>query len=122
MPIKPHNGDRWPPKVKIYIYDEDSSLIDESKHIRYDLSDNLMLSWPDTKRTVYLGMETLSANWPIWDDESLKCVEARIKYDLNFDGNDVVITRITKTYKQPCSKEFIWKLDISEDVGDESQE
>jgi hypothetical protein len=28
------------------------------------------------------------------------------------------MTRITENIGQPCSEEFIWKLDISEDVGE----
>lgn len=121
MPIKPHKGDKWPPRVRLYIYDENLGLIEESKDIRYDLHDGLMQAWPDSTRTVHLGMKTLSTNWPKWDEESIKCVEELIEYDLNFDGNDVVITRITETIGHPCSEEFIWKLDISEDIGDKSE-
>lgn len=120
MPIKPHKTDKWPPRVRIYIYDEDMGLIDKSKDSRYDLHDGLMQAWPDSTRTVFMGIETLSTNWPQWDEESIKCVEDLIEYDLNFDGNNVVITRITQNIGQPCSEEFIWKLDISEDVGEEN--
>jgi hypothetical protein len=65
-------------------------------------------------------METLSTNWPRWDEESIQCVEELIEYDLNFDGNDVVITRMTDKVGQPCSKEFIWKLDILDGVEEQS--
>ena len=113
MPIKPHNGDKWPPRVKIYVYDMEKRLIQTSKNIRYDLNDNLMEPWPYTKRIVYFGMNTFSTNWPIWDEESIKCIEYLIEYDLNFDGNEVVITRMTKSVGQPCTSEFLWLLEIS---------
>lgn len=113
MPIKPHKGDKWPPRVRIYIYDDEMYLIEQSKDTRYDLSDNLMQAWPYNNRTVHIGMETLSTNWPLWDEESIKCVEDLITFDLNFDGNGVKITRITENIEQPCTSEFIWKLDIT---------
>lgn len=122
MPIKPHKSDKWPPRVRLYIYDENLGLIEESKDTRYDLHDGLMQAWPNSTRTVHLGIETLSTNWPKWDEESIKCVEGLIESDLNFDGNDVVITRITETIGQRCSNEFIWRLDISDEMGDESDE
>jgi len=115
MPIKPHKSDRWPPKVKIRIYDEDFELIDESKDTKYDLNDNLMQAWPKRNRTVYIGIKTLSVNWPNWDEESIKCIEELIKFDLNFDGNSVVIKRVTKETGKSCSEEFIWKLRIHAD-------
>lgn len=114
MPIRQHKSDRWPPKVSIFIYVEDDegcrSVYEESKSSKYDLSDNL----PFHMDTVYLGMETLSKNWPMWDEESIALVEELIAFDLHFDGNEVVITRVTEEVGQPCSQEFIWKLDISE--------
>jgi len=113
MPVKPHERGKWPPKVCIYIYDENMVQIDESKDTKYDLHDSLMQAWPYDNRTVYLGVDTLGKSWTIWDEDSIACVEYRMNYDLHFDGNEVVITRITDTIGQPCSQEFLWRLDIS---------
>jgi hypothetical protein len=113
MPIKPHKGDKWPQKVHIYIYAEEDDvryLYEESKNPSYDLSENL----PFHFHTVYLGMETLSKNWPVWDEESILLIEELIDIDLNYDGNSAFITRITEKKGQPCSEEFIWRLDLFE--------
>jgi hypothetical protein len=114
MPIKPHRTGRWPPKARIYIYDENLDVIDDSRDTRYDLHDNLMQAWPYDERIVYFGLETTSKNWPVWDEGSIECIESLIEFDLDFDGNDVVITRTTKEIGQPCTQEFIWKLEISQ--------
>jgi len=112
MPIKPHKSDKWPPNVRICLYDEDMYLIEKSRYTRYDLHDNTMQVWPYDGRTVHLGMATLSTNWPVWDEESIAVVEDLIDTDLDHDGNVVFITRITEEVGQPCSQEFIWRLDI----------
>jgi len=75
------------------VYEEDMHVIDESKDRRYDLHDNLFQTWPESHRTVYLGIETSSKNWPVWDEESLQWIEKLIVWDLNFDGEDVDVTR-----------------------------
>ena len=48
----------------------------------------------------------------IWDEESIAVVEDLIDTDLDHDGSVVFITRITEEVGQPCSQEFIWRLDI----------
>jgi len=113
MPINHHKGDKWPPKVSITIYGESDDgmyVYEESKDSKFDLSDNL----PFHLHTVFLGIETLSKNWPVWDEESLKLIEELIEFDLHFDGNEVFITRTTEQIGQSCSEEFIWRLDLFE--------
>ncbi len=87
-------------------------LIEESRDRKYDLNDNLFQVWDGDSRIVYLGIETRSKNWPVWDEDSLKWIEERIAWDLEFDGNEVVVFRHTKKVGRPCAEEFIWKLKI----------
>jgi hypothetical protein len=114
MPILTPETTDWPPQVKLYIYDEEMFLIEESRSRKYDLNDNLFQTWHRRNRIVYLGIETLSKNWPVWDEGSLKWIEDRITWDLEFDGNEVNISRRTQTVGIPCTEEFIWKLNIQE--------
>ena len=112
MPLKPQNNNNWPPRVRLYVYDEDMLLIDQSKDAKYDLNDNLFQVWATHSRTVYLGIETASKNWPVWDEDSLKWIEERIVWDLRFDGNEVEVSRHTQQIGRPCTEEFIWKVDM----------
>jgi hypothetical protein len=96
--------------VRLYIYDHDFLLIEESRDRKYDLNDNLFQVWPTNTRTVYLGVETSSKNWPIWDEESVSWIESRIVWDLTFDGNEVAVSRHTKKLGFSCHEEFIWKV------------
>lgn len=100
----------WPRGVRLYVYDEDMHFIGESRDRKYDLNDNLVQAWDE--RTVYLGVEIHSKNWPVWDEESLKWIESRIVWDLQFDGNEVELTRHTQRVLGPCTEEFIWRLDV----------
>jgi len=112
MPVHTPKTQDWPPKMRIYVYDEELCLIEESEDRKYDLNDNLFQTWYTNSRTVYVGIETRSKNWPKWDEGSLKWIEDRISWDLEFDGNEVRITRITENIGHPCAEEFIWRLDI----------
>ena len=85
-------------------------LVDQSRDTKYDLNDNLFQVWTSNHRTVYLGIATLSKNWHVWDVESLKWIEARIVWDLRFDGNEVEVSRHTQQIGRPCTEEFIWKV------------
>ena len=114
MPIRTPTTTDWPPRVRLYIYDEEMLLIEESRDRKYDLNDNLFQTWYSSSRTVYLGIETLSKNWPVWDEDSLRWIEERIAWDLEFDGNEVNISRHTQQIGRPCTEEFIWKLDIQD--------
>ena len=99
----------------MYVYDEDMFLIDKSRNRKYDLNDNLFQVWGSSTRTVYLGIETDSKNWPVWDENSLKEIEERIIWDLEFDGNQVDVSRHTAQLGRPCTEEFIWKLIIRDE-------
>lgn len=112
MPLRPERTDSWPARVRLYVYNEDMCLIDESRYRKYDLNDNLFQAWDSSRRTVYLGIKTESKNWPIWDEDSLKYIEELIVFDLEFDGNKVDVSRHTQQVGRPCTEEFIWKLDI----------
>lgn len=112
MPLRKPRTNDWPPQVRLYVYDEEMFLIEESKDRKYDLNDNLFQVWHENHRTVYLGVETASKNWPVWDDDSLRWIEARIVWDLEFDGNEVSLSRHTQQTGRPCTEEFIWRLDI----------
>lgn len=104
---------KFPPKVTIYIYDENMVFIEESRDRKYDLHDSLMQAWAYDNRIVHVGVDTLSKSWIKWDEDSIKCIEDLINYDLHFDGNEVVISRITDRIGQPCSQEFVWRLEMS---------
>lgn len=112
MPIRRPETNDWPPLVRIFVYDEDMCVIDESRDRKYDLNDNLFQVWGSSNRTVHLGIETESKNWPVWDEESLNWIEERITWDLEFDGNEVDVERHTQNVGSPCTEEFIWRLNI----------
>lgn len=112
MPLcRPETND-WPPLVRLFIYDEDMVVIDESRDRKYDLNDNLDHLWAGSPATLYLGIETEGKSWPVWSENSLKWIEERIIWDLTFDGNEVDVSRHTQNVGRPCTEEFIWKLDI----------
>jgi len=100
----------WPRGVRLYVYDENLVLIDQSRDRKYDLNDNLFQAW--RHRIVYLGVEINSKNWPIWDKASLSWIEGRILWDLEFDGNEVDLLRHTRRLRRPCTEQFIWRLDV----------
>jgi hypothetical protein len=114
MPIRHPRTNDWPPRVRLYVYDEGMCLIETSRDRKYDLNDNLFQTWDSSSRTVYLGIESESRNWPFWDEDSLKWIEERIVWDLEFDGNKVDVARHTLRVGQPCSEEFIWKIEIQD--------
>ncbi|MDQ7839013.1 MAG: hypothetical protein RDU59_11060 [Thermodesulfobacteriota bacterium] len=112
MPLRKPRTNDWPSQVRLFVYDEGLRLIEESRDRKYDLNDNLFQAWPEGHRIVYLGVETGSKNWPVWDEASLRWIEARIEWDLEFDGNQVKVIRHTQQIGFPCTQEFIWRLDI----------
>ena len=116
MPNRTLEHTKWPPKSKINIYEDVNSemcLIQQTSDPHFDLHDNLVQAWPYNQRYVYVGIESESTRWKVWDENTVKCIEDRIKYDLEFDGNDVKILRISKLLGKPCTNEFIWRLDIT---------
>ena len=72
-----------------------------------------MLHWEPNERTVFVGLQTLSKQWAAWDDKTLRRVERLIRSDLEFDGCEVEITRLTPE-GEPCDQEARWKLVINQ--------
>ena len=116
----------WPPYSKLNFYRNPPGLMISSEDRRLDLSDTLTNSVTfEQGRTVYLGVSTISHTWDVWDEETIKKIEEKIRYDLEFDGFNVEIERITNA-KEPkisieninCDNEFLWKLDISVALND----
>ncbi len=128
--IKKQEEISWPPFSKLNFYWQPPSLIFSSEDRRLDLVDDLdrvlglfdLLDSVTSEKdvTVYFGLTTISHIWDAWTDVNLEKIENHIKYDLEFDGFNVEIERITdvicpQTKKQdiPCNTEFLWKLKIS---------
>ena len=106
----------WPPLSRLNFYRNPPELIFSSEDRTLDLADNLM-RWVDNAE-IYFGLITFSHLWENWTEENVQKVEELIKYDLEFDGYNVVIQRITNASDQegihrPCRSEFLWKLNIS---------
>jgi hypothetical protein len=104
--------DRWPPRPEFTIYDGRGKVLLREFDPSLDLSDTLMLQWPHSSRTVFMGIASHGISWKTWTEPRLQHVERLIKYDINFDGDNVSIIRITRRRWQPCSREFKWKLII----------
>ncbi len=107
---------KWPRGVHLYAYDEDMGMFDDSKDIMYDLHDNLFGNWDGLQRRVYLGVEIKSKSWVSWDEENRRFIEALIIDDFAADGVKVMLQRVASP-RMPirlCTKEFVWRLDLSE--------
>ena len=102
----------WPPKCCLNFYNGWHKLLFSSTDRLFDLSDNLMLTWPYKSRTIYLGLSTKSAQWSVWNEKNLSAIEWRIRHDLWFDGDSVTIKRITSGLKVQCKEEYLWRLKI----------
>lgn len=102
----------WPSRSRLSFYDGWEKLKFSTTDRLYDLADGLMMSWNKKSRTIYFGLSTKSARFKMWNREALESIENRIKYDLNFDGYSVTISRVTSELGKPCSCEFMWKLNI----------
>lgn len=101
---------KWPPRSRLAFYRRTKLLFAETDR-ELDLSDTLMGIWPYYSRTVYMGISSRSTRWKSWTEEKLQKIEDLIRYDLDFDGYRVTITRLTEA-RRPCTKEFLWKLRI----------
>ena len=112
MPLKLPRTNDWPRGMRLYVYDDDLVLIEESNDRKYDLHDNIFQAWPEDRRRVYIGFEVKSANWPVWNEKALRWFEERIEWDFAFDGDEVKLRRHTRKTRRPCSEEFIWRVDI----------
>ena len=117
---KEQEGFAWPPFSKLSLYGDLPELILSSNDRMLDLSDHLAeYVRYGAGTTVYFGLKTISYFWETWTDENLSNVEQLIEYDLEFDGYEVEIERVTDergslSQKQnaPCYHEFLWKLSI----------
>lgn len=113
MPLKlPKSTFIWPRGTRIYVYDEDLLLEQESRDCRFDLHDNIFQTWPEDTRRAYIGIEIVSKNWPNWEEEALRWIENRIRYHFEFDGDQVRLRRHSKNIGAPCSEEFIWRVHL----------
>ena len=106
----------WPPLIRLNFYRSPPELIFSSEDRTLDLADNLM-RWVDNAE-IYFGLVTFSHLWEDWTEENVQKVEELIKCDLEIDGYNVAIQRITNASGQegihrPCHSEFLWKLNIS---------
>jgi hypothetical protein len=110
MSLKPSPYFTWPRGIRLSAYDKDMVLIDQSRDLRYDLNDHLFQAWAD--RTVYLEVEVHSKKWRVWSSDALNCIEAIIKEDLEFDGNEFSLRRHTRKRDYPCTEKFVWKIHV----------
>jgi hypothetical protein len=114
---------RWPPGAVLSFYRPDSTPIHSVRTRDLDLADTLMLNWSESKRSVIFGLRCPKHEWSWWSEELLQFAEGLIRYDLEFDGYAVKITRLTSKRGAPqlsCACEFRWQLDIK--TGTEGSE
>ena len=100
----------WPPLYRLFIYDEELCVVCESSDRKFDLNDNLFQTWGSDTRTVYLGIETRSTKWLTWEEAALTWIERHIAFDLEFDGNEVEVSRHAGQVGGACTEEYIWKV------------
>lgn len=112
----------WPPLSRLQFYTTWPHIVRTTEDPFFDLSD--ALGWDvghGDEKTVYMGLRTYSPDWSVWDEAALKKIEKLIRYDLNFDGFDVAIERVSpelidqgsELVAQRCSDEFLWHLTIT---------
>jgi hypothetical protein len=111
MVPKPSQYFIWPRGIRLSAYDEDKTLIEHSRDLRYDLNDNLFQSWAE--RIVYLEVQVHSTRWRRWDSEALQYIETIIREDLEFDGNEFSLRRHTRKRLHPCNEGFVWRIHVS---------
>ncbi|MBM3497027.1 MAG: hypothetical protein FJX72_22310 [Armatimonadetes bacterium] len=115
MPIRQPRTNQWPRGFHMWVYEAEEGrlvVVEETGDRRYDLSDELFLH--TIERTVFLGIEIVNPNWPVWDAGSLDWIENRILWDLDFDGNVGTVARHTPDRAgHPCTEEFIWKVEVT---------
>ena len=111
MALRRPTTNKFPPRLRLRVYDAGMALVAESRDRRYDLSDNLWRLW-GRSRTLFIGIVTESRNWPVWDEEKLKRIEMSIQRELQLDGHGVDVSRHTPQAGGPCAEEFTWKLQV----------
>jgi len=102
---------KFPPRLQLRVYGTGMDVLEESRDRNYDLSDNLWRLWGNS-RALYIGIATESLKWPVWDENALKRIEARMIRELQFDGHGVEVLRHTRKAGGPCTGKFIWKLQL----------
>ena len=104
----------WPAWSTLTFTNKRGKVLFQSKNRRLDLSDSLMMDCHQQSLTVYMGLSTKSPKWTTWIDKSLKEIERRIRYDLEFDAYAVTMSRMTPITRprSRCRTEFLWKLHI----------
>ena len=105
---------QWPAHTKITCFNAKNEVIADSARSRLDLADSLMLHHDHKKPlTCHIEVLTRSADWTTWNSVNVKRIEDHIVYDLEFDGYQVKIERVSKPSRTLCSKPFRWQLEIS---------
>ena len=111
---------QWPTHSKIKCFNMNGDEIATSKRSRLDLADSLMLHYHNAKpKLCLIEVSTNSKKWGTWNKKNVIKIEDHIRYDLQFDGYDVVIKRVSTPGKTLCSKPFRWELEISNSTDDE---
>lgn len=114
---------QWPSNSKIICFNSNGEIITESKRSRLDLSDTLMLNYNgDEPRQCTIEVSTKAEKWKSWNSDNVRKIENHIKYDLEFDGYNVEIHRVSKPGKTLCSKPFQWSIKITSDYSDDEPE
>ena len=100
---------KWPPRSVLSFYTTCNEFLFKVADREFDLADGLMMKHPS--RRLHLRIKTKSAKWSVWDESSISAIEHLIKYDLNFDGYSVRLTRLSQLGSL-CANEFEWRLAI----------
>lgn len=117
----------WPPEstISIDLPSGYSYSVTTNNHLsRFDLADNVAFEvdgFGDGGSTVIFSLSTPSAQWSTWTEENLCRIEELLAYDLNFDGFDVAIKRVSENPAdaRPCTEDYTWELYITEAGGDD---
>ena len=106
----------WPKGSILRFYRESGELGFSTRRRKTDLFDTLTLDWPKRHRTVVLGLTCPQHSYSHWGEELLDFAEGRIRYDFEWEGCKVKLSRITASMGSkdlPCNQEFRWKLSIT---------
>jgi hypothetical protein len=84
-----------------------------------DLFDIIMSNWPKRHRKILFGLTCPLHPDSYWSDDLLEFTEGRIRYDFEWEGCKIALSRITSPVGSPvfpCNREFRWELDIRQPV------
>lgn len=111
---------QWPTYSKIKCFNKDNTEVAISKRSRLDLADTFMFNYFEAHaKTCFVEVSTKSELWSCWNKENVVKIEGHIRYDLEMDGYEVEIERVSKPSKTLCSQFFRWKLIISTTIEDD---